>query len=129
MEGRKNVNTDKIPRSNLAFPQAVAAGGFIFLSGTAGVDPETGKLAENGFEGQARQAFTNVQTILHEAGSSMSKVVKITVLMVGGCDPDFSIINKIYTEFFPVDAPARSAPQLMPFPSGILISVDCIALQ
>ena len=41
---------------------------------------------------------------------------------------DFSVINKVYTEFFPENAPARSTPQVMPFPAGILISVECIAL-
>ena len=41
---------------------------------------------------------------------------------------DFSILNNVYSEFFPDHAPARSTPQLMPFPAGILISVECIAL-
>ena len=41
---------------------------------------------------------------------------------------DFSIINKIYKEFFPENAPARSTPQVMAFPAGIIISVECIAL-
>lgn len=41
---------------------------------------------------------------------------------------DFGIINKVYSEFFPENAPARSVPQVMTFPGGILISVECIAL-
>ena len=41
---------------------------------------------------------------------------------------DFSVINKVYNEFFPENPPARSTPQVMPFPAGILISVECIAV-
>jgi 2-iminobutanoate/2-iminopropanoate deaminase len=41
---------------------------------------------------------------------------------------DFSILNKVYNEFFPENAPARSTPQVLPFPSGILVSIECIAL-
>jgi 2-iminobutanoate/2-iminopropanoate deaminase len=41
---------------------------------------------------------------------------------------DFAVLNKVYMEFWPDDAPARSTPQVMPFPAGILISVECIAL-
>jgi len=67
----------------------------------------------------------NIQTILEQAGSHLSKIVKTTVFMVTG--NDFSILNKVYAEFFPENAPARSAPQVMPFPAGILISVECIA--
>jgi 2-iminobutanoate/2-iminopropanoate deaminase len=128
METRMNFNTPKVPRTNMAFPQAVIAGNFIFLSGTWGLNPETGKLIGDSFEEQAMQTFRNIETILQEAGSSLQKVVKTTVFMVSGCDADFSIINRVYTHFFSENAPARSAPQLMPFPGGILISVECIAL-
>ena len=107
------------------FPQAVIADKFIFLSGTAGLDPSTGKLRE-GFEEQARQAFLNIKTILEEAGSGLEKIVKTTVFMVSG--NDFGVLNKVYSEIFPVNAPARSVPQVMPFPGGILVSVECVAL-
>jgi 2-iminobutanoate/2-iminopropanoate deaminase len=63
--------------------------------------------------------------ILEEAGSDISKVVKTTIFMVAG--NDFAVVNKVYVEFFPEDPPARSTPQVMPFPAGILVSVECIA--
>lgn len=125
MQERKNFNTVKVPRMTEVFPQAVIAGNLIFVSGTAGVDPQTGKYSEQ-FEDQARQAFRNIQTILDEAGSGLHKIVKTTIFMVTG--NDFSIVNKVYAEFFKSDAPARSTPQVMPFPAGILISVECIAM-
>jgi 2-iminobutanoate/2-iminopropanoate deaminase len=128
MTNRSNFNTNKVFRTNPVFPQAVIAGNLIFLSGTVGINPETGKLVSTEFEAQAMQAFANVKTILEEAGSSMEKVVKTTLFMVSGCDPDFSIINKVYAHYFPDEAPARSSPQLMPFPNGILFSIECIAL-
>jgi len=125
MEYRKNFNTSKVPRTTEVFPQAVIADKFVFLSGTAGFNPTTGQLSSS-FEEQARQSFLNIKTILEELGSSMEKIVKTTVFMVSG--NDFSILNKVYGEFFTGDAPARSAPQVMPFPAGILISVECVAL-
>jgi 2-iminobutanoate/2-iminopropanoate deaminase len=125
MENRKNFNTPKVPRITEVFPQAVIAGNFVFLSGMPGFDPVTGQLSEH-FEEQARQCFVNIKMMLEEAGSSLDKIVKTTVFMVTG--NDFSILNKVYAEFFPENAPARSTPQVMPFPAGILISVECIAL-
>jgi 2-iminobutanoate/2-iminopropanoate deaminase len=56
----------------------------------------------------------------------MEKIVKTTVFMVSG--NDFSTLNKVYGEIFPGNAPARSTPQVMPFPVGVLISVECIAI-
>jgi len=117
-----------VPRGNLFIPHATIAAGLIFVSGTTGVNPETGKLISNSFEDQTRQAFVNIKTILEEAGSDISKVVKTTIMMVSGQDPTFTAVNKVYAEFFPTNPPARSAPQVMPFPGDILVSVECIAL-
>ena len=125
MTGRKNFSTSKVPRMTEVFPQAVIADKFIFISGTAGFIPGTITLSDS-FEEQARQSFKNIKTILEELGSSMDKIVKTTVFMVSG--NDFSIVNKVYGEVFPENAPARSTPQVMPFPAGILISVECVAL-
>lgn len=121
-----NFNTTAIPRMTDVFPQAVITDKFIFLSGTPGLDPATGNVISKDFETQTRQAFHNMKTILEAAGSSMSKVVKTTLFMVTG--NEFSIINEVYKEFYPSNAPARSTPQVMPFPAGILISIECIAL-
>jgi 2-iminobutanoate/2-iminopropanoate deaminase len=128
MTTKTSFNATKVPRFNPFIPHAVIAGNLIFVSGTTGVDPATGKLVGAGYEEQAMQAFHNLQTILAEAGSDISKVVKTTVFMVTGADSDFAIINKVYSTFFPTEPPARSAPQVMPFPGGILISVECIAV-
>lgn len=127
MKEKKNFNTTKAPRMSQVFPQAVIAGKFIFLSGTPGFDLQTGQVVSDSFEAQARQCFQNISIILEEAGSSISKVVKTTIFMVAG--NDFAVVNKVYSEFFPENPPARSTPQVMPFPAGILISVECIALQ
>lgn len=128
MESKICFNTSKVPRSNMVIPQAVIAGNLIFVSGTVGVDPATGKLISDRYDEQAVQAFRNIQTILEDAGSNLTKVLKTTVFMVAGQDTDFSVINKVYNDFFPDNPPARSAPQVMPFPGNIRISVECIAL-
>jgi len=127
MGENKNFNTSKAPRMSQVFPQAVIAEKFIFLSGTPGLDLNSGLVVSDDFEEQTRQCFLNIKIILEEAGSSLNKVIKTTVFMVTG--NDFSILNKVYTEFFPANPPARSTPQVMPFPAGILLSVECIALK
>lgn len=126
MSDNKNFNTTKAPRMSQVFPQAVIADKFIFLSGTPGFALNSGQVVSDNFEEQARQSFLNIKTILEEAGSSLSKVVKTTVFMVAG--NDFAALNKVYSDFFPENPPARSTPQVMPFPAGILISVECIAI-
>jgi len=108
MDERRNFSTEKAPRMNPAFPQAVIANDFIFLSGMPGLDLISGQVISTSFEDQTRQAFSNIKTVLEEAGSNMGRVVKTTIFMVTG--NDFSIVNNVYKEFFPIDAPARSTP-------------------
>ena len=126
MANRKNFNSNKIPRMSLVFPQAVIVDNMVYFSGTAGFDPVTEKLISEDFEEQARQCFLNISTMLEELGSSRANIIKTTVFMVTG--NDFAVLNKVYSEMFPSDPPARSTPQVMPFPGGILISVECIAM-
>ena len=125
MADRQNFNTSKVSRMTEVFPKAVVADKFIFISGTPGFNTDTGKLSDS-FEEQAMQSFKNIKIILEAMGSNMDKIVKTTVFMVTG--NDFSMLNKVYAEVFPDNAPARSTSQVMPFPAGILLSVECVAL-
>ena len=106
----------------------VAAGNMLFVSGQVAKDAKTGVLTLDNIKSETKKVMENVQAVLTEGGMDFTNVVKTTIFMVGGADPDFSSINKVYKEFFLEEPPARSAPQVMPFPSGILISIECIAL-
>jgi 2-iminobutanoate/2-iminopropanoate deaminase len=57
------------------YSQAIVAGGFVFCSGTAGIDPDSGEVRE-GVRAQTEQALTNLAAILQAAGTSMDAVVK-----------------------------------------------------
>lgn len=50
METKISFNTAKVPRLNTYIPQAVISGNMIFVSGMAGMDPETGKLISESYE-------------------------------------------------------------------------------
>ena len=39
---RSRVSTDRAPAALGPYSQAIAAGGFVFCSGTVGIDPATG---------------------------------------------------------------------------------------
>jgi 2-iminobutanoate/2-iminopropanoate deaminase len=106
------------------YSQAVRAGGLLFVSGQPGVDPRTGQACGE-FEGQARQVFKNLDTVLRAGGSRMDLVVNTTVLVT---DIEvFPIVNRLFAEFFPKDPPARLTMQV-PLPKRLLISIGCVAV-
>jgi 2-iminobutanoate/2-iminopropanoate deaminase len=107
------------------YSPAVRAGGFLFVSGQPGVDPESAQPAGATFRDQTRQALRNLDAVLRAAGSRPELVVSTTVLVADASD--FGELNELYAEYFPSQPPARMTMQV-PLPRGLLISIGCIAL-
>jgi 2-iminobutanoate/2-iminopropanoate deaminase len=121
---RAAVATDDAPPALGPYSQAITAGGFVFCSGTVGIDPSSSAIA-TGIAGQTEQALQNLARILEAAGSSMEQLVKMTIFY-SDVD-DFATINEIYARHMPDPPPARSAPANVVLPKGLLISIDAIA--
>jgi len=123
----KIVSTDRAPAAVGPYNQAVIAtgGGWVFTAGQLGIVPATGQLAE-GVEAQARQALENLKAVLEAAGSSLDRVVKVTVFLedMGA----FQKVNAVYSEFFGNEPPARSAVQVAALPLGGQVEMEAIAL-
>lgn len=122
---RQAVSTDSAPAALGPYSQAIIANGFVFCSGTAGIDPATGAVAE-GIEAQAEQALRNLDAILAAAGASLATLVKTTIFYQNV--NDFATINAVYARYMPEPPPARSAPANVNLPRGLLISIDAIAV-
>ncbi len=122
---RKAVSTDSAPAALGPYSQAIIANGLVFCSGTAGIDPATGAVAD-GIEAQAEQALRNLDAILAAAGASLATLVKTTIFYQNV--DDFAAINAVYARYMPEPPPARSAPANVNLPRGLLISIDAIAV-
>ncbi|HEY3926252.1 MAG TPA: Rid family detoxifying hydrolase, partial [Acidothermaceae bacterium] len=107
------------------YSQAIVAGGFVFCSGTVGIDPQTGQVAE-GIEAQTEQALRNIAAILNAAGASMADLVKTTIFYADV--DDFAKLNEVYSRHMPDPPPARSAPANVKLPRGLLVSIEAIAV-
>lgn len=107
------------------YSPAIRIGNFVFTSGQIGLDPQTGKLVDGDVSAQARQALTNLKTLIEASGASLDKVVKTTLFLkdMG----DFQTVNAIYAEYFSSEPPARSTMQVSALPGGALVEVEAIA--
>ena len=104
---RQAVTTEKAPAALGPYSQAIVAGGLIFCSGMAGIDPATGTIPE-GIEAQTEQALINLAAVLGEAGASMDDIVKTTIFYDDV--EDFGRLNEVYARHMPDPPPSRSAP-------------------
>ena len=109
------------------FSSAVRTGDLLFVSGQIGSKVENGTpvLVAGGIEAESHQALDNVRAVVERGGSSMSRVVKCTVMLADMKDwPKF---NEIYASYFPGPKPARSAFGANGLALGAHIEVECIA--
>jgi 2-iminobutanoate/2-iminopropanoate deaminase len=122
---RHRISTENAPAALGPYSQAIVANGFVFCSGTVGIDPQTGALPV-GVAEQTEQALLNLAAILKAAGSSLEHLVKTTIFYANV--EDFAIINEVYGRHMPDPPPARSAPANVVLPRDLLISIEAIAL-
>ena len=120
------IATTNAPAAIGPYSQGIAGNGLVFVSGQLPVDPKTGVIPE-GIEAQSRQSLENVKAVLEAAGSSTAQVVKTTCFLADIAD--FAAFNKVYAEYFPETAPARSCFQVAAIPKGAKLEVEAIALK
>ena len=114
----------KAPKAVGPYSLGIRSGGFLFLSGQLGLDPESGEFVEGGVEAQTRQALLNIKNVLQEAGSGLSDVVKTSVFLSDIAD--FPKMNAVYAEFFVNDPPARSTMQVGALPKLGMVEIEVI---
>ena len=79
---RASVATNAAPEALGPYRQAIVAGGFVFCSGTVGIHPETGHVAE-GIEAQTEQSLRTISALLEGAGASLADSVKTSIFYAG----------------------------------------------
>ena len=121
----ETVEGPGLPATIGPYSHAVRAAGLLFVSGQAGVDPDTGQPAGTTMAEQAAQAFANLASVLRAGGSRPDLVVSTTLLIADVAE--FAEVNRQFAAFFPTDPPARMTMQVT-LPMGLLISVGCTAV-
>ncbi len=122
---RNAITTGSAPLPAGPYSQAIVEGGFVFVSGQGSVDPATGKVLAGDVREETMRTLENLRAILEASGSSMDRVVKVTVYL--GDMRDFPAMNEVYASFFPAPAPARTTIQAGALPLGFSVEIDCIA--
>ena len=122
---RQVVFTEKAAKPPPMYSQAIKAAGLVFVSGTAPTDPATGTFKGTTIQEQTRQCLNNIQAILEEAGSSLDKIVSVTIVMAD--EDDFVGMNEEWVKWFPINPPARQGAKLPARIPGLKVSIAAIA--
>ena len=120
------VISEALKKAKVPLSPAVKANGFVFVSGTPPMDPETGAVVRGDIVAQTELVMENIGRVLTAAGTGFDKVVKCTVFISNSAYYD--TVNEIYGRYFPHDPPARTFATVGSWPWEFDIEIECIAL-
>jgi 2-aminomuconate deaminase len=126
------IRTDRAPKPVGPYPHARRVGDVLFLSGIGPRKPVTGEIpgllpgGGHDIEVQTRACIENVKAILEEAGSSLEKVLDVTVYLTD-MQHDFARFNAVYTEYFGKIQPTRTTVGVDSLPTPISVELKVIA--
>jgi 2-iminobutanoate/2-iminopropanoate deaminase len=119
------VETSRAPGAVGPYSQAVASGDLVFCSGQIPLDPDTGELVEGSIAEQTRRCMHNLAAVLDAAGTSLDRLLKVTVFLADIAD--YAEFNDAYAEFVGQEPPARAAFAVSALPKGARVEIECVA--
>ena len=124
---REVISSPDAPKAIGPYSQAIRVGNTLYLAGQLGIDPATSKFAEGGFEAQARQALENQKAVLTAAGFTFENVVQCQVFVTDM--NNYPAFNKVYSEYFTKDYPARAVVEVSRLPADGLVEIMMVAVK
>jgi 2-iminobutanoate/2-iminopropanoate deaminase len=124
---KRVVRTEAAPApfQGAPYSQAIAGGGFVFVSGQLGLKPGDTTVS-GGIEEQTERVFANLKAILEESGTGLDRLVKTTVFLQHL--DDFQAMNSVYAKHVGEQPPARATVEVAKLPSGALVEIEAIAI-
>jgi 2-iminobutanoate/2-iminopropanoate deaminase len=107
------IETTDAPSHTGPVPQAVEAGGWIYVSALFGADPVTHAIPADA-RAEAERLFANLSAILAATGAGLTDVVRVGIVM-RALRRDRPVFNQVWAEQFGEHRPARSAIEAAEF--------------
>ncbi len=118
------VDTDRAPRPNGHYSQAVVHNGLVHLSMQLPFAPGSDELTPD-VEGQMDQLLTNCEAILSAAGAALNRALSVTIYLTDVAD--WPAANAIFARRFGDHRPARAMVPVSGLHRGARVGMQLIA--
>src|SRR5256886_1755652 len=124
-DDRGAIRTEHAPNPVGPYPHARRVGDLLYLSGIGPRQAGTNAIPL-GIEAQTRAAIENIRAILEAAGSSLEKILDVTVYLTD-MKRDFDAFNRVYAEYLGRVQPTRTTVGVDSLPTPIDVEMKVIA--
>jgi reactive intermediate/imine deaminase len=111
----QQIRLDPDPYEPFRLSQGFRVGDLVFVSGQAAIDEQGQLVGVGDFDAQAEQTFGNLSRVLEAGGSSLDRIVKVTIFLT-----DMSNFGKIVE--------LRGKWFTPPYPADTIVEVSSLAL-
>ena len=109
------IRLDPDPYEPFRLSQGFRVGDLLLISGQAAIDEQGEVVGVGDFDAQAEQTFRNLQRVLEAGGSSLDRVVKVTIFLTDMAN-------------FPKIVELRGKWFTPPYPADTIVEVTSLAL-
>ena len=107
------------------FSPGTMADGIVYVSGTLAFDKDNNIVHAGDAAAQTRHVLETIKSVVETAGGTMADVTLNSIFIRDWAD--YAALNKVYTEFFPGDKPARYCIQCGLVKPDALVEISSIA--
>lgn len=123
----EQIHTHPDPYAPYLLSQAIRAGGFVYVSGQAGVGDDGAIVSPRNFDRQADQAFRNLERALKAGGSGLDRLVKVNIYLTSMAH--FPKIVELRRKWFSLPYPADTIVEVSALYSpDAMIEIEAVAI-
>jgi 2-iminobutanoate/2-iminopropanoate deaminase len=111
----QQIRLDPDPLEPYALSQGFRVGDLVIVSGQAAIDEQGNIVGAGDFDAQAEQTFRNLSRVLEAGGSSLERIVKVTIFLTDMAN--FEKIVELRRRWF-----------TPPYPADTIVEVSSLAL-
>jgi reactive intermediate/imine deaminase len=123
----EQIRLDPDPYEPFRLSQGYRVGDLLLISGQAAIDEHGGLVGVGDFDAQAEQVFRNLVRVLEAGGSSLDRVVKVTIYLtdMGNFPKIVELRGKWFTAPYPADTIVEVSSLALP---ELEIEIEAIAV-
>jgi len=112
-----------LPAPHFSYSPVVRAGGFIFVSGLVGLDPQSSRLVDGGIGAQTLQILQNLERLSEELGLALDQLMLARIYCADFTR--FGEISQVWETFYKNRTPpARTSVGATALPLGALVEME-----
>ena len=123
----EQIRVDPDPYVPYRLSQGFRVGDLVIVSGQAAIDENGALVGVGDFDAQAEQVFHNLARVLEAGGSSLARVVKVTIFLtdMGNFPKVVELRGRWFTEPYPADTIVEVTSLALP---ELEIEIEAIAV-